>query len=555
MDEHTGTKPRRFRKGWIWFGIGAVAAFSIGLLVGLAILSHRIRPYVRQEAIRYLERRFDSTVELADLKINVPPLSPIKWTAHRGRGVLIRVEGTGLVMRHKGRTDVPPLFALRRFTFQIDLAALFEPHRSVRNVVLDGLQIHIPSRGDRPRLPRKDASWQGSTSVDEVVARDGDLVILPRDPSKAPLEFRVQYLHLEAAGARGDMKYDAVMTNPKPPGQVVSRGTFGPWDGEEPGNSPLGGHYIFSHADLSIFNDIAGILNSTGDFDGQLDSISAKGTAWVKDFRLKSAGNPVPLTAHYEAVVDGANGDTTLNPVKAILGKTSFTTSGAVIRNDLNGRHAITLDVSMPKGRIEDVLRLGMKGPPMMTGEIYLKSKITIPPETGTVHQKLLLEGQFRVERGQFLASKIQDQLDQLSRRGQGQPKNEEIDQVFSELKGGFRMDDQVVTFRNLSFMVPGALIDLNGNYDLGEDAIDMHGSLSLDARVSQTMSGWKRIVLKPADPFFSRNGAGTYLRIRIDGTSKSVHYGLDHGDKHRGEKDEGKNKDKSIAGARGPNR
>ena len=73
---------------------------------------------------------------------------------------------------------------------------------------------------------------------------------------------------------------------------------------------------------------------------------------------------------------------------------------------------------------------------------------------------------------------------------------------------------------------MPGAGVDLAGSYDLDKDTLDFHGALKLQAKVSQTQSGWKRWVLKPIDPFFSKNGAGTFLRIQVDGSSKEPHFG-----------------------------
>jgi len=43
-------------------------------------------------------------------------------------------------------------------------------------------------------------------------------------------------------------------------------------------------------------------------------------------------------------------------------------------------------------------------------------------------------------------------------------------------------------------------------------------------------MTGWKRWVLKPIDPFFSKQGAGTLLRIQVVGTSKEPKFGRDRG-------------------------
>ena len=88
-----------------------------------------------------------------------------------------------------------------------------------------------------------------------------------------------------------------------------------------------------------------------------------------------------------------------------------------------------------------------------------------------------------------------------------------------------------MITFRTLSFAVPGSGVDLAGTYHLAQDALDFHGTLKLQAKVSQTMTGWKRWVLKPIDPFFSKQGAGTLLRIQVVGTSKEPQFGRDRSD------------------------
>jgi hypothetical protein len=281
---------------------------------------------------------------------------------------------------------------------------------------------------------------------------------------------------------------------------------------------------------LGSFSSIAGILNSTGEFEGTLSAITAKGKAFVPDFRLKSAGHPVPLSASFEVLVDGGNGNTILKPVRATLGSTGFTTSGGVIKKNGDLQRSIALDVTMPAGNLRDVLRLATKGSPFMEGDLVLRSKIVIPPLTRSVNERLLLDGQFSISSGRFLRSEMQSKIDALSRRGQGQPRNEEITQVFSRMAGSFHMENQTITFRSLTFDTPGTGVKLAGHYNLADDTVDFHGSLGLQAKVSQTMTGWKRWALIPADPFFAKNGVGTFLRIRIDGSSKSPNFGLDHG-------------------------
>jgi hypothetical protein len=245
---------------------------------------------------------------------------------------------------------------------------------------------------------------------------------------------------------------------------------------------------------------------------------------------LKQVGNPVPLRTRFEVRVDGTSGDTILKPVNGSLGSTSFRTSGGIIKHESDLRRTISLNVSMPSGNIQDLLSLAMKGTPFMRGKISLNTKIDIPPLTGSVREKLLLDGQFQLSQARFLKSTVQDQIDTLSRRGRGQPNNTDISGVVSLMAGKFTLANEMVTFQSLSFAVPGSGVDLAGTYDLDRETLDFHGTLRLQAKVSETMTGWKRWVLKPIDPFFSKQGAGTLLRIQVVGTSKEPKFGRDRG-------------------------
>jgi hypothetical protein len=323
------------------------------------------------------------------------------------------------------------------------------------------------------------------------------------------------------------------LTNAKPPGEILSKGSFGPWVAEDPGDTPLDGNYDFDNADLSVFTGIAGTLHSTGSFGGQLSSLDVKGQASVRNFTLKTSGNPVPLTTHFQVHVDGTNGDTILKPVIGTLGTTTFTTSGTVIKNDYANHRTIHLEVTMPKGDLRDLLRLAVKGTPFMEGQVALKTKIDIPPLSGKVREKLLLDGTFEVTGGKFLQSHIQDQIDSLSRRSQGQPDNWNIDEVVSQMGGRFKLENEVIRFTPVSFSVPGSGIDLNGSFDLDQDVLDFQGTLRMQAKVSQTMTGWKHWVMKPLDSFFSKNGAGTLLNIKVQGTMENPKFGLNRGQKN----------------------
>jgi hypothetical protein len=470
--------------------------------------------------------------------VHVPPVSPLRLLFGGGRGTLAQVEGTNLSLRHHGRSDVPPMLAIKHFSFEADLGALLDTPKTVNRVTLDGLEIQIPPKGERPGFGSQQSPEEtptakaasGSVVIEEVLIRNARLIILPKDKAKVPLRFDIHDLRLKSAGKDVAMKYTAALTNPKPQGEIYSTGVFGPWAVGEPSDTPLGGEYRFDNANLGIFKGIAGILRSTGKFEGTLSSITARGEASVPDFHLKRAGNPVPLTTSFEVLVDGTNGNTELKPVVAKLGSTRFTTTGFVVKHDEDTRKTIFFEVSMPAGNLRDVLMLAMKGSPIMEGSIKLNTKIGIPPLAEKVKEKLLLDGTFEVTNGKFLRSRIQEKIDALSHRSKGKTKNEEIDAVVHRMSGEFKMLDESLTFRTLAFAIPGAAINIGGVFDMAEDKLDFHGALMLDAKVSETQSGWKRWVLKAVDPFFSKRGAGTFLHIKVVGSAADPQFGLDPG-------------------------
>ena len=521
----------RRKKRWLAVVATLLALAIAAAFIAASILAKRFEPMIREQAIRYLRQRFHSDVEIASLRLNPPKMSLFQILLRHGRGALVGVEARGVSMRFGGVRDLPPLFKIRRLYFIVDLGVLAEPRKTVEFVALDGVEINIPPKGDRPELARLNNSLEKSTQTGVIIKdaqfSDALLVIHPQDTHKIPLRFVIEHLRLQSIGIDSPMKYEAALTIPKPPGILHSDGSFGPWLAQEPGDTPLKGGYNFNKADLGVFNAIAGNLNSTGTFDGTLDSVRAQGEAVVPNFHLKGIGNDLPLSTRFEVLVDGTNGNTILKPVYARLGRTSFTTTGAVIRHENQAHRTINLRVSMPNGDMRDLLRLATKGSPFMEGIINLRALIDIPPLTGKVREKLLLDGTFDVRQAKFLRSTIQDQIDQLSRRGQGRPKDEEIDEVVSNMTGSFRLEDRVMTFRSLTFDVPGANVQLAGDYDLEHDVVDFRGALKLRAKISQTMSGWKRYALIPADPFFAKHGAGTFLRIKVDGTSKQPRFGL----------------------------
>jgi len=84
------------------------------------------------------------------------------------------------------------------------------------------------------------------------------------------------------------------------------------------------------------------------------------------------------------------------------------------------------------------------------------------------------------------------------------------------------------LSFSKLQFEVPGAFVEVEGSYGLGSEALNFTGDVRLQAKVSETMSGPKRVLLKPVDPMFARHNAGTYLPVNVNGNREHPQIKLD---------------------------
>jgi hypothetical protein len=325
------------------------------------------------------------------------------------------------------------------------------------------------------------------------------------------------------------MTYRTTMPNAKPPGLIEAHGAFGPWQADEPIDTPVSGDYTFRNADLSVFRGISGILSSNGNFQGRLGHIETRGVTDTPDFRLSISGHPVDLKTEFHSIVDGGDGDTLLQPVKAHFLHTPIVANGGVTGKKGVPGKAVALDLVIANGRLEDLLRLALKSPkPFMTGRLDFRTKFLLPPGDQEVVEKLKLNGLFNVSDAKF-TSDVQAKLDNLSHRAEGHP--QDIDgggDIVSNLKGRFILDQSVMHFSALSFGVPGALIQLTGNYGLKDETIDLHGTARMDAKLSQMTTGFKSILLKAVDPFFKKNGAGAVLPIKITGTREHPSFGLE---------------------------
>ena len=187
----------------------------------------------------------------------------------------------------------------------------------------------------------------------------------------------------------------------------------------------------------------------------------------------------------------------------------------------------VTLDITIDNGRIEDVMRLAVKTPkPPMTGILHMATAFNLPPGDEDVVDKLALNGRFVIERGGFTDPGVQQKIDTLSQRASGRCRWRSLE-TSSTFAGQFVLDDSVLAIPAVSFDVPGAVVELKGQYALRRETLAFAGELEMDAKLSQTTTGFKSFLLRAVDPLFRRGGR-TVVPIRITGPRNEPSFGLD---------------------------
>lgn len=527
---HETGRPRWWRRRWVTVVLSLVIVGCIAFLIAAEYVLRHVEPLVRQRVIETLAARFHAPVELDGLSIAIA-----EGVEVHGHGLRI---GRAAVPGESAQSQAPTLVYVRSFGFRTSVKSLLHPPTRIARVDVDGMEIHVPPRGDRGDLfgaqsgagPQRE---KVALIVDDLRCSDVKLVIETAKPGKVPLEFDIQSLNLRDIGEAKPFAYEAELTNPKPIGQIHARGHFGPWDSDDPRSTAIDGLYDFDHADLNTIKGLGGTLSSRGQFAGVLDHVTIDGETDTPDFSLDVSEHPVPLHTVFHAYVDGTTGDTTLDPVRARMLSSAFLARGTV--RQVRGKgHDIALNVDVLSAKIQDFLRLGTKTtPPLMNGALVMKANLHVPPGPERVARKLELAGHFDLTEVRFNHPKVQDKVDGLSARAMGRPeevKTASTDrqaEVRSGMSARFSLARGLMFVNDLHYQIPGALVLLNGVYSMDGNVFEFKGHVRTDATASQMVGGWKGMLLKPADRFFKKDGAGLELPIAISGTQGDVRLGL----------------------------
>jgi hypothetical protein len=499
-DAHRSETRAKLRKTLLIIAIVAAAVLCVA-----AVLCAKYWPF-SEKAVQ------EDLAEAADSSVTIRSYHP---TYFPSPGCILE----GIEFRHG--TNQFRLITIDKLIIEGSFSGILRQH--VPRITAVGARVFIPPFGANTKFH----SQHSDLVVDELVANGTKVEFTSGDEPKHPLLFDVHEALLRSVRWGSPIRYQLRFHNPDPPGEISTEGDFGPWADGHPQDTPMSGAYSFEHADLGVYGGIAGILSSTGKFDGAFQHINVSGTTDTPNFVVTSGGHQHNLTTRFDAYVDATRGDTFLNRVEARVGRTTLIAQGSIAGAPGKKGKVADLRFTSRHGRIEDLLGLFVtanRSP--MSGDMSLVARAQVGRGDQPFLERVRLDGKFGIDEGAF-KPETQKDVNALSAGARGENKDDP-ETVLTDLKGTVTLSGGVAYFHDLEFGVPGAKASLHDTYNILNHRINLHGEMKVDTKISKTSSGAKALLLKIMDPLFRKKKKGEIVPVHILGTYEKPQFGLD---------------------------
>jgi hypothetical protein len=503
-----GIKQRRVI---LWIAVCIIAACG-GLLLAAYIFAPALKNAIRGGSEEMLRAQFGAEVRFQSFEVTFLPR--------------VHVQAHGMFV---GNDTAHPLIQATAVDAQ---SGMLPWH--IRTLVLEGLSLQIPTTGGRrPAALVTTSGIDETISIDEIVSEHTRVEMLPSAKGPTPLRFELAHLRVKNFHPGHAADFSAILVNSEPRADIDADGRLGPWNGPDPSLTPLQGMYTMASCDLATLPGLKGILSSQGRFQGVLRNIEIAGDANVAQFSLSVSGRPEPLHASLQAMVDASDSSLSIEHMNGTLQSSPLVASGAVHNVQNDRLRDIALDISVERGRLEDIVPLVVKSQTSpISGALRWRGKLEILPGAGDILTRLRLDGDFATPDARFSSLDLRERLRNASRKAEGHPNNKASGSSISSIQGHVRLDNGAAQFSDLAFDLEGASARLQGSYQLASERLDLHGDVWIDAKLSQTASGPKALLLKVAEPFFRSKGGGSRIPIKITGTRSDPQFALDLGAK-----------------------
>jgi len=454
--------------------------------------------------------------------------SDVKFTGyHRVYFPRPGFEATGITMRRKtAPAGTPPLGRVDSMRVVGTWTDLIMLRQRVEQVEITGFQIIIPpigSNASRLSFPAGSAKeFSGpETMIERLIVHNSLLEVL-RESGK-PLVFPIKQVEITNLHKGEAFTFAVDMQNAIPRGRILARGSMGPIRGREFNVTPLSGTFAFTGVNLHDVGEISGTLDSRGTFKGAIQQMHVEASETTPDFAVTD-GKATRVDGTLQATLSATNGDLGIQSIELKIGPTAIHASGSIAGNPKE----TNLDISVDRGRAEDVMRPFIHGEVPINGPVSLKSHAYLGPPGDGFIARLRLSGSFAVPAEKVTDKDTEKSLSAFSERAQGKQKNTGVESdpnapppgtdVLSSLEGPTKIENGVASTPHLRFRVPGAEAKLAGTYRFHDEAVHLTGTLKMDTDISHAATGFKSFLLKPLAPFFKKKNAGAVIPIAVTG-------------------------------------
>jgi hypothetical protein len=439
---------------------------------------------------------------------------------------------------HRVHKNNPPIISIRTLTINGSYWGLMTGQYRLSLVKVVHMHVTVPPADVHgkpdPIMPLNHTNNSVTKlRIDKIIADGAVLDFMHQDGGK-PYRLSIEKLGLFDVSNNSAITYKTIVANEVPPGKIHSAGVFGPWNPGNPANTPLHGEYTYQDANLAGLKELSGTMQAQGKFSGKLGDIQTQGNVDVTNFHVTDTSHYRELKAAFQAEVDGRNGDTTLDSVRAQFDHTSLLVKGTVAEQKGRKGRMISLDLICGSGRIEDVLDLfieARRAP--ITGALEMNAHLDVPPGKSDFLRRMRMSGDFGVAGGKFIDKETQSDLNRLSESAAKAKEPAGDDETaLSNLKGHGEIRNGVATLTDLRFNVPGATAVMNGTYSLINYDVDLRGILLTDGKPWAATTGFKSWVLRAITPFLKKKQHMRVVPFKITGNYYKTNVGLNLGSK-----------------------
>ena len=390
----------------------------------------------------------------------------------------------------------------------------------VQLVDIVGLKVVIPPVGSAARkgdFPAgSSADFAGpTTAVEKFHLRDAEFDI--QRVHGGEFAFPIHDLVIRNLEKGHAISYAVDMQNAMPSGRILSKGNFGPLNPANLGATPMSGSFTFAPVNLGDIHGIGGTLAASGKFSGTLVATEVESNSTVPDFAV-GKGQPTAIAVNMQATVDGMNGNVVLHRVDVKIGASDVHAEGT-IASTAGQPKVTTLDLTVKKGRVQDVLRPFFKGKIPVAGAMALHGHVRVDgaKDGEKFLQRLHVVGGFNVPEERLTNAATEQKLSEFSERAQGAKQDDDED-VLSSLSGDVTVQDGVLSASRITFDVAGAEANVNGTFNFKSRDVNLAGQLKMDTDITHVTTGFKSFLLKPLVPFTKKKSAGALIPIAITG-------------------------------------